>query len=145
MQGWHNVHRALFPFTSIFSHVLAFILHKLSLCNDRMAVGNSQPTSFLFVCLFLGPHPWHMEVPRLEVKSELQPLAYAIATATPDPSHLCELHHSLWQHQILNPLSEVRDWTHILMDVSWVLNLPSHNGNSSAYLFRVCFLKGFMG
>ena len=29
---------------------------------------------FLFIYLFivlLGPHPWHMEVPRLEVKSEL--------------------------------------------------------------------------
>ena len=26
---------------------------------------------FFFFLLFLGPHPWHMEVPRLEVKSEL--------------------------------------------------------------------------
>ena len=33
-----------------------------------------------------------MEVPRLEVKSELQLPAYAIATATQDPSHICDLH-----------------------------------------------------
>ena len=37
---------------------------------------------FLFVCLFvcfLGPHPWHMEVPRLGVQLELQLLAYTTA------------------------------------------------------------------
>ena len=39
--------------------------------------------SFFF---FLGPHPWHMEGPRLGVQSELQLLAYARATATPDLS-----------------------------------------------------------
>ena len=33
----------------------------------------------------------HMEVPRLGVESELQLPAYAIATATQDPSHVCNL------------------------------------------------------
>jgi len=36
----------------------------------------------MFVCLFfafLGPYLWHIEVPRLGVKSELQLLAYATA------------------------------------------------------------------
>ena len=28
-------------------------------------------TFCLFVCLFLGPHPWHMEVPRLGTELEL--------------------------------------------------------------------------
>ena len=43
----------------------------------------------LFVCLFvafLGPHPWHMEVPRLEVESKLQLPAYTTATGTQDLS-----------------------------------------------------------
>ena len=35
-------------------------------------------------------------------------------------SHICDLHHSSQQCQILNPLSEARDWTHILMDTSQV-------------------------
>ena len=55
------------------------------------------PSFFLFMSallLFLGPHPWHMEVPRLGVKSELQLPAYATATAMPDPSCLYDLHHS---------------------------------------------------
>ena len=46
----------------------------------------------LFV--FLGPHLQHMEVPRLEVQSELLLLAYARDTATQDPSSVCDLHYS---------------------------------------------------
>ena len=38
---------------------------------------------------FLGLLPWHMEVPRLGVQSELLPPAYATATAMPDLSHIC--------------------------------------------------------
>ena len=76
---------------------------------------------FLFVCFcFLGPHPWHMEVSRLGVKSELQLPAYTTATATRDPSHVCDLPHNSPQHQILNPLIEVRDRTCVLMDTSWI-------------------------
>jgi len=67
----------------------------------------------------LGPHPQHMEIPRLGVELELQLPAYdATATATRDPSHVCTLHHSSWQHRILNPLSEARDQTCVLMDPS---------------------------
>ena len=55
---------------------------------------------------FLGLHQGLMEVPRLGVQSELLPPAYARATATPDPSRICDPYHSLWQCQILNPLSE---------------------------------------
>ena len=61
-----------------------------------------------------------MEVPRLEVKSELQLLAYPTATATPDSSRICELPHSSRQHHIPDPLSEAGDQTHILMDTSWI-------------------------
>ena len=46
-----------------------------------------------------------MEVPRLGVKSELQVPAYATATAAPDSSLICDLHHSSRQGRILNPLS----------------------------------------
>ena len=75
---------------------------------------------YVFIFVFLGLHPQHMEVPRLGVESELQLLAYPTATAVQDPSRVCDLHHSLRQCQILNPLSEARDGTRILMDPSWV-------------------------
>ena len=72
----------------------------------------------LFV--FLGPRPWHMEVPRLGFESEMQLLAYTTATAMPDPSCICNLHNSSWQCQILNLLSEARDQTRVLMDASQI-------------------------
>ena len=60
---------------------------------------------------FLGVHLWHMEVPRLGVKSELQLPAYAIATATQDPSRVCNLYHSScnagslthWARSVIKP------------------------------------------
>ena len=42
----------------------------------------------------------------------------ATATATLDLSLICDLHHSLWQHRILNPQSKAMDQTCILMDAS---------------------------
>ena len=68
----------------------------------------------IFLLLFFGgggggPRLQHMEVPRLEVKSELQLLAYATATAMPDLSLICDLHCSLWQCLILNILIKARD------------------------------------
>ena len=55
------------------------------------------PCSVLFLFCsfsFLGPHLQHMEVPRLGVQLDLEPLAYATAIATPDLSHVCDLHTS---------------------------------------------------
>ena len=45
-----------------------------------------------------------------------------------DPSHICDLHHISRQCQILNPLSEARDQTFILMDA-----------------IRICFHQASMG
>jgi len=56
------------------------------------------------------------------------------------PSQICDLYHSSLQCQILNPLSEARDRTRILMDTSHVLNLLSHNRNPCKH-FLVCFFN----
>ena len=77
------------------------------------------PAPFLF-SVFLGWHLQHMEVPRLGVESELQQPAYITATGTPDPSCIYDLHHSSWQHQILNPLIKARDRAYILMEASQI-------------------------
>ena len=96
--------------------------------------------SMVFLALFfsfLGLHLW----PSLGVESELQLPAAATATAKRDPSHFCNLHHSSQQCQILNPLSKARDQTCILRDTIWVLNPPSHIGNSQPFLLLFVFSK----
>ena len=59
-----------------------------------------------------------MEVPRLGVWLELQPLVYTTATAT--WNRALSVTYSSQQHQTFNPLIGVRDQTGILMDASWV-------------------------
>ena len=72
----------------------------------------SFPYIFFFSSfVFLRPHSLHREVPRPGVQLELQPPACTTATATPDPSGVCNLHHSSRQHQTLNQLSKARDQT----------------------------------
>jgi len=76
-----------------------------------------------------------MEVPRLEVKSELQLLAYTTATAMQDLSRVCNLHYSSPQCWILNTLSEAKDQTHILIGY-WSDSSPLHHkGNSPPPFF----------
>ena len=113
-------------------------IHKLllfwGLCHP---VTQSVTPSFslsLFFFFFLGLHPRHMEGPRLGVESELQLPAYPTATATQDPSHICDLHHSSQQRQKLNPLSEARDQTGNLMVPSWIHFLCARTG-TPAFLF----------
>ena len=62
-----------------------------------------------FLFFFSGPHLRHMEVPRLGVESKLQLPAYTTAAEALDPSCICNLHRSLKQRKILNPLCEARD------------------------------------
>ena len=80
--------------------------------------------------------PQHTEGPKLGVELELQLLAYSTATAMRDLSRVWNLDHSSQQRQILNPLSEARDQTHILMHASWVGNPLSHNRNFSKVIFK---------
>ena len=44
----------------------------------------------------------------------------ATATATQDPSYICDLHHNSWQCWILNPLIKARDQICVLMDASLI-------------------------
>ena len=105
------------------ANLLCFVLGKTSVHLSHIKVVSLlRVLSFVLFCFFpfLGPHPQHMEVPRLGDESELQLLACTTTIAMRDPSQVCDLHHSSRQCWIFNPLSEARDWTHVLMDTSWV-------------------------
>ena len=75
-----------------------------------------------------------MEVPRL---GELQLMAYTTATATQDPSCVCDLYHSSWQCQILNPPNESRDQTHNLMFPTWICFHCTMMGTLRTILFII--------
>ena len=81
--------------------------------------------------VFLGPHPWRMEVPRPGVEAKLQLPACTTATATWDPSCLCNLHCSLQQHRARPGIGPASSQT-----LCRVLNPLSHNGNSFPTTFK---------
>jgi len=89
-----------------------------------------------------------MEFPRLGAESELQLLAYATATATQDPSQVCDLHHSSQQCQILNPLSKARDRTCNLMVPSRICfhcattGTPNFGGLWRIEVVAICLVPG---
>ena len=104
-------------------HTVFYLFFKWSLQHKQflMILRFLKTLFYIFcVCLFLGLHAWHMEIPRLGIELELQPPAYTTATATRDPSRVCDLHHSSRQRRILNPLTEARDRTCVLMDTSQI-------------------------
>ena len=59
-----------------------------------------------------------MDVLRLGLESELQLLVYATGAAVLELSKICDLHSSLLQCRIPNPLSKARGQTCIVMDTS---------------------------
>ena len=101
----------------------------------------------LFVCLFcfLGPHLQHMEVPRVGVESEPQQPAYVIATATRDPSLICNLHHSSQQCRILNPLRPGMEPASSWILVGFISTTPQWElprwSFYSTYFFCCCFQR----
>ena len=96
--------------------------------------GSGKEGSFMSLSLCLGFLtffiPRYMEIPRLGVECELQPQAYTTVTGTQDLSHVCDLHHSSRQCQILNPLIEARNGTCILINTSQEF-LSWHNEDES--------------
>ena len=110
------------PFKTIFS----FLLGKNKLNFQSHCCQAWWLTKFFFFLffflLFLGPHLL------AHGNSQARGWIGAVATATRDPSGICDLHHSSRQGQILNPLSEARNRTCILMDTSLVHYLWAMTG-----------------
>ena len=114
--------------------------HKVTAAGIVISLSLSQPlaypypTPFCFLQLpslwffffLLESHPWHMG------DSQARGQIWAVAASQNHSNDRSS--HSSQQHNILKPLIEARDQTHILMDISWVCNLLSHNGNSYSYL-----------
>ena len=70
----------------------------------------------LFVCVFRAAAVAHGGS---QARGRIRAAAAGLypSHSNTDPSHVCDLQHSLWQHRILNPLSEARDQ----ISSSWML------------------------
>ena len=77
---------------------------------------------FCFVLFFVFSRAAPMAHGGSQARGRIRAVAAGLhhGLRTSDPSHIWDLHHSSWQHQTLNPLSEARDRTHVLIDTSWV-------------------------
>ena len=62
----------------------------------------------------------------------------------PDPSHVCDLHHSLWQRWILKPLSEARDRTRNLTVASQICFRCATTRTPAQDIFKKDFLHFLM-
>ena len=98
-----HTHIYIYTHTHTHTHIYIYIHTHIYITQICITV------SFCCTQVFLGMHLWHMEVLRLGVELELQLPAYATATATPDLSSVCSLHHSSQQCRILNSLSKAKD------------------------------------
>ena len=89
--------------------------------------------SLFFFFVFLGLHPWYMEVPRLgaELDCSCRPQPQPCGIQAMSETYI---HHSSWQHWILNPLNKAWERILILMDTSWINYRWATMGNSSSLL-----------
>ena len=113
---------SLADFVNLFCRLyLTFFHYKVSASFPlTLLPGCESVISIYIFCLFfffLGPHLWHMAVPRLRVESELAAGLHHSYSHTKS-EHVCDLHQSSWEGWILNPLSQARDRTCLFMDIS---------------------------
>ena len=87
---------------------------------------NAMVNVFIFFFVFVQPHLWHMEVPGLGVKWELQLAVYIAATVGS-----------------FNPLIQARDGTRILMHTSQVCYHRATMGTPSQQVFNACIMDTY--
>ena len=107
------------------------ILHTSDLSSSPfgcLSSASSLKRSSAFLLFRVSPKACGSSQARSQIRAAAE--AYATATATPDPSRICDQCHNLRQPQIPYPLSKARDRTRILIDTSQILSPLSHNGNS---------------
>ena len=78
---------------------------------------NRQVCSFtvLFICLF-SFYSCTCGIWKSQARGRIRAAAgvYDTAMTTPDMGYICNPRSRFWQCQILNPLNEAKDWTHML-------------------------------
>ena len=105
-------------------------LFLISICFQYKWKGHVYIISILLFCISIIMFLFSIYCILFRNKSELQLLAYTTATGMQDLSHVCNLHYSSLQCQILNPLNEARDWTQQPHVPSWICSGCATTGTS---------------
>ena len=95
---------------------------------------NSVTVTFFFsFCFFRATH---VAYGTSQAKGQIAAIAaYTTVTATWDPTCICDLHHSSWQHWILNPPSKASDQTCNLMVPSRIRFCCTTTGTPCDFFF----------
>ena len=133
---WHVV--LSFSFSSKYFWISLFI----SSLNSKLFY------SMFLIYLFFGLPPWDMEVPRLGVELELQPLAYTTATAALDPSHSAtytRVHHKAgslthWVGRGIEPASSRILVRFVSAEPLWELLCAVGEAKKIFWMFHMFFL-----
>ena len=132
---WHQIVHFLVNFTipaiSIVLSLFSFFVYFSQFARNWSTVFLEEAIPFIclfcfvFVCLFClfaisraAPSACGGSQARGQIAAVAASLARA--TATRDPSRVCNLHHSSGQRRIVKPLSKGRDRTRNLMVPSWI-------------------------
>ena len=112
----------LFQYSRIFTVFLNEIENEhentLYLTKISLAILRRSNFFFLFFFSFFKGHIcsiWKFLGLGVKLELQLQLQAHTTAIATPDRSHIYNLHHSLWQSWTFNPMSKARARTCILI------------------------------
>ena len=120
---YHSVHSISFP-------TLTFLLRSLFLCpgasfidfpSERLLIMKMSYSKSLLFFFFFGLFFFRATLATYGGSQARSPIgAVAAGLCQSHRSRVCDLYHSSWQHQNLNPLSDATDQTCVLMDASRV-------------------------
>ena len=103
----------------------------------RRGENNTDGTFFFFLLFKATPAAYGSQA-----RGQIRLPAYATATAMPDLSRVCDLHHRSCQRQIPNPLGKARDGNHVFIDTSWIhFHCTTTGTPNTEGIFFNCFPK----
>ena len=101
---------------------LAFLGLQLAKCLFSLYNCMSQFLSFFFLFFFLLFRATLVAHGGSQARGQIRAKVACLCHGHSNAGSLTYIHYSFWQHQILNPLSEVRDWTQNLMITSQIIS-----------------------
>ena len=131
----------------IYLSYIKWCFDEYALCNDYHKLINISINSYSIVSVCVCVCVFRATLEPYE-GSQARGRMRAIAAGLPNShrnsgslSRVCDLHHRSQQCHIFNPLSEVRDWTHVIMDTSQIVTAEAQWNSKNTW--NLLFLANF--